>query len=151
MNEQDVSILYRSRLLHQREVGSVRSAFSKIESLASNNSSIAVWREILLSILLIETRERPRVIRALEWLISILIPSRETTCGMFQMTNSPFRFNKSVSEVVGRLEANDCSPSLEIRSLEQVARLWHGASTRQRGEALSYVSAMQIAISCLNS
>lgn len=138
--------LLRRSLFRQRNKRLVNYSLRRLNKLGEEDLSIRSWVPILSSILLIESRERPRLIRGIEWIASILFRYREFTCGVFQMTNSPFRFTRAASEVVRRLELRECTSLIDSASLTQIARAWHGAASKQPGEMVGYQDALEIAL-----
>lgn len=151
MNDEKVLNIYKQRLLLHRDSGDVRHALARLDRMATLEPALGLWKQILGSILLIESRERPQFVRAIEWSIATLFPYRKFTCGIFQMHESPFRFESSVREVVKRLERGGCLPCTDHDSLIRIAFVWHGAATKQRGEAFGYSKGLEVAISCLES
>lgn len=145
----DFSHLLKSRLQQHRNAGSIEQVLIRLDRLAATDPHISDWKTILTSILLIESRERPQFVRAIEWILSPLIPFRRMTCGIFQMRKSPFQFERSAQEVVRRLEEAGCSPLTDEASLSQIAFIWHGAATRQKGEGVGYADALRVALECV--
>jgi hypothetical protein len=150
-SEEKILEVLRCRLEQHLESRQVRSALNKLRKIAAAHSRIDEWELLLSAILLIETRERPRIVRVAEWIISMLFLRRATTCGYFQMRRSPFRFTESVWEAVERLEHGGCHATLDEEALEQTARFWHGAASKQLGESVGYAQALAVARACLDA
>lgn len=148
-DEEKILKIYTICLSQHLKSRDVRSALIRLREMAATQSRIAKWEQILSAILLIETRERPPIVRFAERIVSIFFLRRATTCGHFQMRSSPIGFAASVCEAIKRLERGECNSTLDEVALEQIARFWHGAASRQHGESLSYSKALAIARDCL--
>lgn len=133
------------RLFDHARSRSMRRYSMRITRILEANRVLEPWNLILWSLLLLETRERPRVVRGVEWFAFFCHLAPDLTCGPFQMRNAPFRFEKSVQEAVLRLKARGCIPSNHPADLDFIALIWNGSSARQTGSCLSYPQALYIA------
>lgn len=118
----------------------------KLDGLTFREPLLEPWHSILLAILMLETRERPRFARALEWLLYLMRLNRDLTCGVFQMKSAPYRFEVAAREVALRLSSQGCEPSLQKDSLDKIARVWNGAASRQPGSCIGYADALRCAL-----
>ena len=105
------------------------------------------WSDVLKSIALIEMTERPRVLRACEWLASrALYRQREYTLGPFQLRNAPWNDVAAVRAATDKLADSGLSRSLDSwTNLKALARVWNGSSERANGSSLSYAEALSLA------
>ena len=143
MNDDLSVVRFKLRIqVHSKSFLSQR-ARNRIFQLAKIDFSMEPWMPTLIAILWIETSERPKMIRGIEWIAHFIL-RQNTTCGHFQMTNAPFNFEASVKEVVRRLIQNRCVPIFDQSSADHVAQVWHGAATRQSGESIGYGQALWI-------
>ena len=94
-------------------------------------------------LLLVETHERRRVERGVEWLLSTLLLRQSITRGPYQLTNAPWSFVAATRLAVERLE--DFAKSGEALDNARLSVLWYGAEQRQPGSAVSYADALTLA------
>jgi|GEM_PF-5458634 len=118
----------------------------RLVQLAEKEPQIKLWHPILFGILLIESRERSRTVRVFEWIIFWTHLRSHVTCGVFQMVNAPFRFEKAAREVVTRLSDYGCIPTCSEETLNPIAKVWNGAAEKQPGACIGYAKALNIAI-----
>ena len=111
------------------------------------------WSDVLKSIALIEMTERPRVLRACEWLASRApYRRREYTLGPFQLRNAPWNDGAAVHVAIEKLAHSGVSRCLDqATNLEALARVWNGSSERANGSSLSYTEALSLAHQVLST
>lgn len=110
-----------------------------------SNPAFDQWIPTLASILLIETYNRPRLVRTLEWAVSILFWHRKMTLGPYQLTNSPWRFDKATLRTIQELTNFGCTPLSQRDGFDNIATCWNGSSARQPGSAIGYSHALRLA------
>ena len=101
-------------------------------------------RGTIAAVLLIEMTERPRRVRAIEWLLhdlSKIVPTRTTlgprTLGPLQLQHAPRDFRRAASRAGEMLQSAE--------SDIVVAQRWYGSAARQQGSCVSYVEALHLA------
>jgi hypothetical protein len=119
-----------------------RHLSSRIDQLVDAEEIDARAGEVLKRILLLEMRERPRPIRILEWVAS-LVPwwGRRVTRGPLQIRRGPWRFEDAARQATGLLPID--------MSAEEVAAVWNGSTVRPVGSAASYADALTLADAAL--
>lgn len=103
------------------------------------------WREqrALVQLLIAETEARRAWHRLGEWIAVALERTAGSaaarTLGPFQMSNAPWSRREAVQMALNRLRA--CN--IDLSDQAALARCWHGAASRQPGEAVSYLDVLE--------
>lgn len=107
------------------------------------------WEPTIAAIMLVEMRERGGWRRGAEWLAHSFgvgaLRSKPLTLGPLQLANSPWNLGDAAERAVDYLACGDCRPAVTRADWEAVARMWHGASSLQPGQAISYSRALLVA------
>lgn len=155
--DDDAFILdYAFRLGLRARSRSFRRRQGKIQAGLRERQDGDSWTYTISLILLVEMQERGALHRGGEWLVTAACvrgTSRtRLTLGPLQMTGAPWDLGEAAIAAVEYLESRGCDPVREGKrsSLEEIARAWHGAASRQRGQAISYADALITASLALN-
>lgn len=136
-----LEMLARSRAFRRRQV--------LLQLRLKDAPDHSVWGHTLSSVLLVEMRERSAFVRGLEWALQLCgaarLMGRDLTLGALQLSGSPWRLGDAARIAAARLESVGCKPDQSRSSLEQVARDWHGAATKQHGQQIGYADALEAA------
>lgn len=140
---------YKHRLAAHIQNRHIKKQVKRIQKHLAQ-ASVGDWEPIVISIFLVESLERPQLVRAGEWIAQVANLRSDMTCGPLQSRNSPFRLKTAVLEAVNRLENAGVIPS-STWDVELVARTWHGAASQQPGESISYSQALSLASAAQDS
>lgn len=120
----------------------MQRALRQLNREAVRSPRVRAMRHVLEALLVVETYERPALIRLLERCLQ-LAGRRRTTCGPLQLRNSPWRFAESVQVTAGRLEA--VIEGNVTTNWEDIAACWHGPASNRMPTRLRYAEALQLA------
>lgn len=109
-------------------------------------------RAILLAILLVECTARPKVVRAIEWVVAVPLRTgllgngarsvgEGITVGPFQQPASPFRREAAVTVAANRLTMRPGT----VQSTTEMARYWNGPASETNGP-MPYGRAIRLAL-----
>lgn len=127
---------------------SVRRALAVVQREAWQCTTVEATRRSLVAILVVETHERPALMRAVERVVQVG-GRRGTTCGPLQLRNAPWGLPAAVriaAERLGKLDALEGEPDWG-----SVARCWHGPSSEASSRVLKYADALRLADRAVSS
>lgn len=121
---------------------STRRLFHRLRGAASESVGVGAAQDILAAILLVESRERPVGIRAIERAAQLL-GSNRVTCGPLQLRGAPWPLEagfEMAAERLSNIPREDGTPDWQ-----RVAELWHGPNTDRTSGAVRYAEALALA------
>lgn len=123
-----------------------QESLARLHALAKSDSSIRRWALTLAAILLVESYNRPRSVRFLEWCASASLRNHRMTRGPYQLRNSPWSFRRATRRAIKSLEESGCRPLGEREDCNTLAERWNSTSRRQPGSAIGYADALRAAL-----
>jgi hypothetical protein len=146
--QSDTRLLLEWRLTDLLESPWFRRLERRIDASVRTGSIDGRWAPIIKAIMLVEIRERPAPVRAVEWVLSLL-PARRMrriTRGPLQMRRAPRRFEAALMEAQLRLQRMLDYPPASSLDVRRLAAAWNGADVQQVGAAVSYQDALSMAL-----
>lgn len=131
-------------LRHRLELTARSLEFQRLSAQLESTTIASGVKQSLAAILVIEMTERPRPMRALEWIVwrvcnrlGVARMVGPRTLGPLQLAHAPSNFSAAAS-IAGSVIAG-------TQSDEDIAQRWYGATTRQPGCCASYPEVLSIA------
>lgn len=145
-NQTNAVRLYAWRLRDHAGSAQYRRVAGRIRRY-TESADCSEWNDLLCSVALIETNERGLLVRAVEWVFHTLAVGRSgLTLGPFQLKNSPWKISSAIESLILLSRRRQISPELSDHDLNNFAKLWYGHDVVEDGSALSYPSALKIAV-----
>ena len=103
--------------------------------------------QLAATVLILELYNRRRPVRAVEWVVSSVIPPwvrPSITRGPFQIANGPWKLTEAFALCVTLMADSISASSNMVDIYTNAARAWHGAAERQAGGAIGYAEALHV-------